>query len=88
MGTARRRFRLAAYNAPVRHAALDSLTPAAVVHELFEELGGYAYDRDPGRPGWYSTVPNRDWADPSQSVTPRLRTEAVAIDVKRKGRAS
>jgi hypothetical protein len=57
-------------------------------HELFEELGGYAYDRDPGRPGWYSTVPNRDWADPSQSVTPRLRTEAVAIDVKRKGRAS
>ena len=21
--------------------------------ELHQELGGYAYDRDPGRPGWY-----------------------------------
>ncbi len=26
-------------------------------HELYRELGGYPYDRDPGRPGWYPTVP-------------------------------
>jgi glucarate dehydratase len=30
--------------------------------ELFEELGGYPYDRDPGRPGWYSTAPNSSYA--------------------------
>ena len=41
-------------------------------HELFRELGGYPYDRDPGRPGWYPLVPNRDWADPARSITPRL----------------
>ncbi|MFZ0214495.1 MAG: enolase C-terminal domain-like protein [Candidatus Dormiibacterota bacterium] len=32
--------------------------------ELYRELGGYPYDRDPGRPGWFATVPNQDWADP------------------------
>jgi glucarate dehydratase len=42
-------------------------------HALFVELGGYPYDRDPGRPGWYPLVPNRDWADPAQSITPQLR---------------
>jgi glucarate dehydratase len=42
-------------------------------HQLFVELGGYPYDRDPGRPGWYPLVPNRDWADPAQSITPQLR---------------
>jgi glucarate dehydratase len=26
--------------------------------ELYRELGGYAYDRDPGRPDWFSIVPN------------------------------
>jgi glucarate dehydratase len=41
-------------------------------HELYKELGGYPYDRDPGRPGWYPTVPNHDWADPEKSLTPRL----------------
>ncbi|NDP42868.1 MAG: mandelate racemase [Aromatoleum sp.] len=41
-------------------------------HELFRELGGYPYDRDPGRPGWYPLVPNRNWADPARSITPRL----------------
>jgi glucarate dehydratase len=41
-------------------------------HELFRELGGYPYDRDPGRPGWYPLVPNRDWADPTRSITPKL----------------
>jgi glucarate dehydratase len=30
-------------------------------HELFRELGGYTYDRDPSRPGWYPLVPNSWW---------------------------
>ena len=33
--------------------------------ELYKELGGYAYDRDPGRPDWYSVVPEYRYADPS-----------------------
>jgi len=32
--------------------------------ELYRELGGYPYDRDPGRPGWYPLIPNDRWADP------------------------
>lgn len=32
--------------------------------ELFRELGGYPYDRDPTRPGWFSMVPNTNWANP------------------------
>jgi len=32
--------------------------------ELYEKLGGYPYDRDPERPGWYSTAPNRRYAEP------------------------
>ena len=35
----------------------------AQYHERFRALGGYAYDRDPGRPGWYPLIPNHDWAD-------------------------
>lgn len=30
--------------------------------EYYKEVGGYAYDRDPGRPDWYSTLPARNWA--------------------------
>ncbi|MET9339385.1 MULTISPECIES: enolase C-terminal domain-like protein [unclassified Nonomuraea] len=33
--------------------------------ELYAELGGYPYDRDPGRPGWYAQVPNERFADPA-----------------------
>jgi len=57
-------------------------------HELFLELGGYPYDRDPGRPGWYPTVPNHDWADPAHSVTPALTAGGAATGGKRKRRAS
>ncbi|MCG8511322.1 MAG: hypothetical protein MI741_19060 [Rhodospirillales bacterium] len=32
--------------------------------ELYRELGGYPYDRDPARPGWFATCPNQEWADP------------------------
>jgi glucarate dehydratase len=42
-------------------------------HERFLELGSYPYDRDPARPGWFAQVPNHDWADPHQAVTPNLR---------------
>ena len=41
--------------------------------ELYRELGGYAYDRDPGRPDWYALVPNERWADPRVSLAPGLR---------------
>lgn len=33
--------------------------------DLHKTLGGYSYDRDPSRPGWFSVVPNTRWADPS-----------------------
>jgi glucarate dehydratase len=39
---------------------------------LYEELGGYPYDRDPGRPGWYARVPNERWADPTDASTPSV----------------
>ena len=47
-------------------------------HEEFRRLGGYAYDRDPARSGWFATVPNRDWADPAQPSRPSLEIPAVA----------
>lgn len=31
--------------------------------ELYKELGGYPYDRDSRRPGWYPLLPNDRWAD-------------------------
>jgi glucarate dehydratase len=34
--------------------------------EHYRSVGGYAYDRDPGRPGWYGILPERRWADPRQ----------------------
>ena len=33
--------------------------------ELYKRLGGYPYDRDPARPGWFPLIPNTDWADPA-----------------------
>lgn len=30
--------------------------------ELYKEKGGYPYDKDPQRPGWYALVPNDRWA--------------------------
>ncbi len=33
--------------------------------ELFKELGGYQYDRDPGRPDWYTIMPEKNFADPT-----------------------
>ena len=33
--------------------------------ELYRKLGGYPYDRDPSRPGWFARVPDPGYADPS-----------------------
>ena len=33
----------------------------------YKETGGYAYDRDPQRPDWYSIIPERRWAQLSKS---------------------
>lgn len=40
--------------------------------ELFQREGGYAYDRDPGRPGWFSVIPERNYADPAVKRAPSL----------------
>ncbi|WP_448954477.1 enolase C-terminal domain-like protein [Labrys neptuniae] len=32
--------------------------------EYYREIGGYAYDRDPGRPDWYAMIPEQRFADP------------------------
>ncbi len=40
--------------------------------ELYRSLGGYAYDRDPGRPGWYPLLPNTDFADHNDAAVPDL----------------
>lgn len=44
--------------------------------ELYERLGGYTYDRDPGRPGWFAHIPNRDWADPDAPAEPQNGAQA------------
>jgi glucarate dehydratase len=41
-------------------------------HELYQRLGGYPYDQDPGRPGWTPIIPNDRWADPSDGRTPAI----------------
>jgi glucarate dehydratase len=42
--------------------------------ELYRRLGGYAYDRDPLRPGWTAIVPNDRWADPNDDRAPDIPT--------------
>ena len=41
--------------------------------DLYKSLGGYPYDRDPARPGWYPLVPNADFADPARAEAPSLK---------------
>lgn len=38
--------------------------------EYYRATGGYTYDRDPGRPGWYSVWPERNFADPALKAAP------------------
>ncbi len=40
--------------------------------ELFRREGGYAYDRDPGRPGWFSVIPEQNYADPAVKQAPSV----------------
>ena len=41
--------------------------------ELYRKLGGYAYDQDPLRPRWASTIPNDRWAEPDDARVPQIR---------------
>lgn len=34
--------------------------------ELYRKLGGYPYDRDPNRPGWFSIAPASTYASPTE----------------------
>ena len=38
--------------------------------EHYQAVGGYAYDRDPARPEWYSVFPERRYADPAVKSPP------------------
>jgi glucarate dehydratase len=40
--------------------------------ELYKELGGYLYDRDPGRLDYYPLVPKQRFANPEVSLKPDL----------------
>ena len=40
--------------------------------DLYKRLGGYPYDRDPARPGWFPLLPNTRWADPSDTFPIRF----------------
>ena len=42
----------------------------ATYAELYRELGNYADDQDPARPGWAPLVPNDRWADPGDDLEP------------------
>jgi len=53
---------------------------------MYEELGGYPYDRDPGRPGWYARVPNEQWADPTDASRPRISGEPGVHEKSRAAR--
>jgi glucarate dehydratase len=46
--------------------------------ELYERLGNYPYDRDPGRPGWFALVPNERWADPRADGTVSVQARGGA----------
>lgn len=45
-------------------------TKVAEYAELYKELGGYPYDRDPGRPGWVTIMPEKSYADPKAPKLP------------------
>ncbi len=40
--------------------------------ELYKEIGGYSYDKDPLRPDWSPIVPNNRWADENDARTPEI----------------
>nr|WP_223147573.1 enolase C-terminal domain-like protein [Georgenia wutianyii] len=65
--------RMAVPDAPGLGVDLDR-DKVAEYAELYRELGGYPYDRDPGRPGWYPLLPNADFADPDAAGRPAALT--------------
>ena len=54
--------------------------------ELYREVGGYPYDRDPGRPDWFPLLPNTDYADPDIDGTPDLLAESYRTADRRSSR--
>src|SRR5207237_1281766 len=52
-------------------------------HELYRRLGGYAYDRDPRRPGWTAIIPNDGWADRKAERPPREASRPAPQDGRR-----
>ena len=40
--------------------------------EHYRSEGGYQYDRDPGRPGWYAQIPETRFADPTLKLAPAI----------------
>jgi glucarate dehydratase len=42
--------------------------------ELYREIGGYPYDRDPGHPERYTLVPKQRFANPNARLRPTLAT--------------
>ena len=45
-------------------ASRSTATSSRQYAELYREIGGYPYDRDPGRPDWYAVMPETRYADP------------------------
>ena len=60
---------------------------AARYARLYEELGDYPYDQDPGRPGWYARVPNEEWADPYAAAPVGWATGRKTRDTSTGGRS-
>ncbi len=40
--------------------------------DYYKSVGGYQYDRDPGRPDWYATLPETRFADPALKSAPAI----------------
>ncbi len=44
--------------------------------DYYKSVGGYQYDRDPGRPDWYATLPETSFADPALKSVPAIFGDA------------
>ncbi|MHA1549487.1 MAG: enolase C-terminal domain-like protein [Alphaproteobacteria bacterium] len=44
--------------------------------EYYSSVGSYTYDRDPGRPDWYTIVPEQNYADPALKAVPSVAEDA------------
>ncbi len=48
--------------------------------DLYQELGGYTNDRDPGCPDWYALAPNEHWVAATVRLTPALRASIKTVE--------